>query len=50
MSPAGEDLNDIEGAANAHTNMREVFARSWAVQSSRPHPPAPGVKKADPEG
>jgi hypothetical protein len=30
MSPASENLNDIEGAANAHTNVLEVFARSWA--------------------
>jgi hypothetical protein len=29
MSPASETLNDLEGAANAHTNVREVFARSW---------------------
>ena len=28
MSPAGEDLNDIEGAANAYSNVRKVLARS----------------------
>jgi len=32
MSPASENLNDIEGAANAHTNVLEVFARSCGLR------------------
>jgi hypothetical protein len=28
MSPAGENLNDIEGAANAYANVRKVLAHS----------------------
>jgi len=28
-SPASQNLNDIEGAANANAKVLEVFARSW---------------------
>ena len=31
MSPASENLNDIEGAANAYANVRKVLAHSPAA-------------------
>ena len=34
MSPANENLNDLEGAANAHTNVLKVLARRCAVQKA----------------
>src|SRR5208283_3327881 len=37
MSPASQNLNDLEGAANAHTNVREVFAHSWDVDLVSKH-------------
>ena len=34
MSPASQNLNDLEGAANAHTNVREVFAHSCDIEGA----------------